>query len=101
MSATFSAGWIKLFDADPRMGFVAQAKFYAGKIAGGGTEKEMAEWATLKFNGQVDAVVTAFFLLAVAIIFLGCLREWITLLSGAKKPVLHEDAYVPVTADAA
>lgn len=101
MSATFSAGWIKLFDADPRMGFVAQAKFYAGKIAGGGTEKEMAEWATLKFNGQVDAVVTAFFLLAVAIIFLGCLREWIKLLSGAKKPVLHEDAYVPATADVA
>jgi carbon starvation protein len=38
--------------------------------------------------------VTAFFLLAVAIIFLGCLREWIKLLNGSKKIVLNEEAYV-------
>ncbi len=101
MSATFSAGWIKLFDKDPRMGFIAQAEFYAAKLAAGGTPKEMTEWGHLKFNGVVDTVVTAFFLLAVAIIFLGCLREWVRLLSGAKKPVLKEDPYVPVAADVA
>jgi carbon starvation protein len=94
MTATFSAGWIKLFDADPRMGFIAQAKFYAAKIAAGGSEKELAEWATLKFNGVVNTWVTGFFLCAVAIIFLGCLREWIKLLSGSKKAVLHEEPYV-------
>ena len=94
MTATFSAGWIKLFDADPRMGFLSQAKFYAAKIAGGGTEKELAEWATLRFNGLVDAWVTGFFLCAVTVIFLGCLREWIKLLSGSKKAILHEEPYV-------
>ena len=94
MSATFSAGYIKLFDANPKMGFIAGAKFYAAKIAGGGNEKEMKEWAAQQFNFTVDTLVTAFFLGAVAIIFLGCLREWIKLLNGSKKVVLNEDPYV-------
>ena len=94
MAATFSAGYIKLFDASPKMGFIAGARFYAGKIAGGGTEKEMHEWAAQQFNFNVDTFVTGFFLLAVATIFLGCLREWVLLLSGSKKVVLREAPYV-------
>ena len=94
MTATFSAGYIKLFDANPKMGFISGAKFYADKIAAGGSDKELKEWAAQQFNFTVDTVVTAFFLLAVAIIFLGCLREWIKLLSGSKKAVLNEDPYV-------
>jgi carbon starvation protein len=94
MSATFAAGYIKLFDADPRMGFIAGAEMYAKKLAGGGTSVEMKTWAAQQFNFNVDTFVTAFFLLAVAIIFLGCLREWIKLLSGSKKVVLNEEPYV-------
>lgn len=94
MTATFCAGYIKLFDSDPRMGFIAATKLYAGKIAGGGTEKQLSEWAAQQFNFQVDTVVTAFFLLAVALIFFGCLREWILLLSGSKKTELREAPYV-------
>jgi carbon starvation protein len=100
MSATFTAGYIKLFDANPKMGFIAGAKLYGDKLATGGTPKEMKEWAAQQFNFNVDTAVTGFFLLAVAIIFLGCLLEWIKLLSGAKKTVLNEDPYVAV-ADAA
>jgi carbon starvation protein len=100
MSATFTAGYIKLFDANPKMGFISGAKFYGDKVAAGGTPKEMKEWAAQQFNFNVDTAVTGFFLLAVAIIFLGCLLEWIKLLSGAKKTVLNEDPYVAV-ADAA
>ena len=94
MSVTFAAGYIKLFDANPKMGFISATKFYAGKIAAGGTEKELKEWAAQQFNFTVDTAVTAFFLLAVALIFLGCLREWIKLLSGSKKVVLNEEPYV-------
>jgi carbon starvation protein len=94
MTATFSAGYIKLFDANPKMGFLAGAKFYAAKIAAGGTDQELKEWAAQEFNFTVDTAVTAFFLLAVAVIFLGCLREWIKLLNGSKKAVLNEDPYV-------
>ncbi|MCX6855355.1 MAG: carbon starvation protein A [Verrucomicrobia bacterium] len=94
ITATFSAGYIKLFDANPKMGFISAANFYADKIAAGGTDKELKEWAAQQFNFTVDTVVTAFFLFAVAIIFLGCLREWIKLLNGSKKSVLNEDPYV-------
>ena len=94
MSATFTAGYIKLFDKDPRMGFIAGAEMYAKKLAGGGTPVEMKTWAAQQFNFSVDTFVTAFFLLAVAVIFLGCLREWIKLLSGSKKVVLNEEPYV-------
>ena len=94
MSATFAAGYIKLFDKDPRMGFISGAEMYGTKLAGGGTPVEMKAWAAQQFNFNVDTFVTAFFLLAVAVIFLGCLREWIKLLSGSKKVVLNEEPYV-------
>ncbi len=94
MSATFAAGYIKLFDKDPRMGFIAGAEMYGKKLAAGGTPVEMKTWAAQQFNFNVDTGVTAFFLLAVAIIFLGCLVEWIKLLSGSKKVVLNESPYV-------
>lgn len=99
--ATFSAGYIKLFDPNPSMGFIAQANLYAGKIAAGGTAKELSDWGHFRFNGLVDAWVTGFFLAAVALIFLGCLVEWIKLLSGSKKAVLHEDPYVLAAGEAA
>jgi carbon starvation protein len=94
MTATFSAGWIKIFDSNPKMGFLAAANDFAAKIAAGGTEKQITEWTAQKFNFMVDVYVTGFFLCAVAIIFLGCLIEWIKLLSGSKKAVLREEAYV-------
>ncbi|MBK8095058.1 MAG: carbon starvation protein A [Verrucomicrobiaceae bacterium] len=94
LCATFSAGWIKIFDPNPKIGFLAAANDFAAKIAAGGTEKQLGDWAAQKFNFMVDVYVTGFFLCAVAIIFLGCLVEWVKLLGGSKKAVLHEDAYV-------
>lgn len=93
-AVTFSAGYIKIFNKDPKMGFLAGANFYRDKIAKGGTPAEIATWLKVQSMNQVDAAVTAFFLLAVAIIVLGCLREWIRLLSGSKQIVLQESPYV-------
>ncbi|MCB1210185.1 MAG: carbon starvation protein A, partial [Verrucomicrobiales bacterium] len=94
LSVTFSAGYIKLFDANPKMGFIAASKDYAAKLAAGGSPADMKIWAAQKLNMQVDTAVTAFFLACVAIIFLGCLREWIKILRGSKVAELHEDPYV-------
>jgi carbon starvation protein len=101
MAATFTAGYIKIFDPNPVLGFLAEIKMHGAKLAAGGSAADIAKWTHQKFNAQVNVGVTSFFLLAVATIFLGCLREWIRLLSGAKKPVLKEDPYVPLAADAA
>lgn len=94
MSATFAAGFIKIFDKDPKMGFMAAADSFAAKMAAGGTPAEMANWSAQKFNFTVDTVVTFFFLIAVAVIFIGCLIEWIKLLNGSKAVVLKEEPYV-------
>ena len=94
MAATFSAGFIKLFDASPTLGFLAEVDSYHVKIAAGGTADQIREWGIRKFNAVVNVVVTSFFLTAVAVIFLGCLREWVRLLSGKKTAVLREDPYV-------
>jgi carbon starvation protein len=94
MAATFSAGFIKLFDASPTLGFLAEVDSYNVKIAAGGTADQIREWGVRKFNAVVNVVVTSFFLTAVAVIFLGCLREWVRLLSGKKTAVLREDPYV-------
>jgi carbon starvation protein len=98
--ATFSAGLIKIFDADPKMGFIAAAKSFAAKQAAGGTPAQLKEWAAQEFNFTVDTFTTGFFLSAVALIFLGCLREWIVLLRGSKPAVLREDPYVAITSTA-
>lgn len=94
LSVTFSAGYIKLFDPNPKMGFISAAKDYSAKLAAGGSAADMKVWAAQKLNMQVDTAVTAFFLACVAIIFLGCLREWIKILRGTKVAELHEDPYV-------
>jgi carbon starvation protein len=97
LSATFTAGWIKLFDPDPKMGFLAGARFYADKIASGtGSPKELHLWKAQHFNFQVDTAVTAFFLLAVAFVFLGCLHHWVGLVAGSRPKSLREDPYVPL-----
>jgi carbon starvation protein len=102
MAVTFSAGYLKLFDASPTLGFLAEVNSYATKIAAGGTSAQIAEWTTRKFNAMVNVGVTSFFLIAVAIIFLGCLKEWIALLRGTKIIKIHEEPYVDIgTADVA
>ena len=94
IAVTFSAGWIKIFSSDPTMGFLAGAKLYAQKIAAGGTDQELGIWHKSLHMNQVDAAVAGFFLICVTIIVLGCLRDWIAILSGAKKAELHEAPYV-------
>jgi carbon starvation protein len=98
LSATFSAGWIKLFHPDPKMGFVAGARLWAQKIASSQppSPKELAVWHAQHFNLQVDIAVTSFFLLAVAVIFLGCLHHWVGIWKGSRSAVLREDPYVPL-----
>ena len=94
MSATFSAGYIKIFDPNPKMGFLAAARDFGSKIANGGTPQQIKDWSAQQINFQVDVVVTAFFLIAVAIVFVGCAIEWARLLSGSKKAETKESPYI-------
>jgi carbon starvation protein len=68
LAVTMSAGWMKIFSGDARLGFLAAAKDLSAKIAAGGTPAQMAQWERLLFNNHVNAGVTGAFLVLVAVV---------------------------------
>ncbi|MFT4255665.1 MAG: carbon starvation CstA family protein [Pseudoxanthomonas sp.] len=65
---TISAGFIKLFDADPKVGFLAQAGKYRAAIQAGeliAPSKDMGSMQQIMSNNYVNAGLTALFLLVV------------------------------------
>ena len=65
---TLSAGWLKLFSADAKVGFLAHAaKFSTAANAGEvlAPAKSMAEMQRIIFNDRVDAALVALFLAVV------------------------------------
>ncbi len=96
LAVTMTAGWMKIFSADPRLGFLAAARDLATKIAAGGPPAQLAQWHRLVFNNEINAAVTGSFLVLVAIVLVANARVWWQLLAGKSVPVLHEEPYVPV-----
>jgi len=65
---TVSAGWIKIFDSDPGVGFLAQANKYRAAINAGeliAPSKDMGGMHQVMFNNYVNAGLTALFLFVV------------------------------------
>ncbi len=92
---TQTAAWQKMFHADPRIGFLAEADRLAGRIASSQLPPEtVATLQRLIFNNRLDAAVTALFALLVLIILFASVREWLAVLRRRKPPVLHEAPYV-------
>jgi len=81
---TFNASWHKIFDPDPRIGFLAQARQLA---AAGGN-------ARLIFNNRLDAVVTGILILMVTLLLIESLRQWVGALSGRSVPSTTEAPFV-------
>jgi carbon starvation protein len=81
---TFTASWHKIFDQDPRIGFLAQAR----KLAVSGAD------ARLIFNNRLDAVVTGVLIVMVALILVESLRQWFGMLSGKKEAQTKESPFV-------
>ena len=84
VTVTFTASWHKVFDPDPRIGFLAQARQIA---AAGGN-------ARLIFNNRLDAVVTIALVVMVALILLESVRQWLGILSGKRESRTKEAPFV-------
>jgi carbon starvation protein len=80
LAVTMTAGWMKIFSADPRLGFLSAAS--------------AASSARQALNAHVDAAVTAVFLILVAVIVLANARVWWLLLAGRRAPDLREEPFV-------
>jgi carbon starvation protein len=94
---TFSAGYLKIFSGDPKLGFLAGSA-WLGQQAAGLADSEKAQ--TLIRQAAVwrfDAAVAGFFLLLVALIVIGSARQWYQLIRGSKPAVLTEAEFIPVS----
>lgn len=72
---TLTAGWQKIFHADPRIGFLSHARIFSDAAARGellAPAKTMAQMQQIIFNDRVDAGLCVFFIAVVlAILFYG------------------------------
>ncbi len=101
LCVTITAGWMKIFAADPRLGFLSAADVLKKQIAGGGTAAQLAQWQQLVTNNYVNTAVTGTFLVLVVLVVLACARVWVQLLRGRRTADLREEPYVPLTEAAA
>ena len=81
LTVTVTAGWMKIFSADPRLGFLSAAADFHAKLSSGETTAQIDAWQHQILNNQVNAVVTGTFLLLVITIVVACGREWWRLLA--------------------
>ncbi len=84
VTVTFTASWHKVFDPNPRIGFLAQARQLAS--AGGN--------ARLIFNNRLDAVVTGVLVVMVTLILIESTRQWLSVLGGKKEARVKEAPFV-------
>ena len=86
VTVTLSAGWLKLFSPDPRLGFLAKANALARGLEAGvlPAGRTAAEVQRLIFNERLDAAVAGFFMAAVIVILADSAREWVAVIRGRK-----------------
>jgi carbon starvation protein len=92
---TMTASYQKIFDSNPRIGFLAYANTLAAQIAAGKIPAaKIAETQRLIFNQRLDAAVTAVLASMILILIIEALVQWYSILSRRKDPALHESPYV-------
>lgn len=90
---TFSAGYLKIFSPDPRIGFLSGARVVDAKVAAGPTSVDFARQALI---WRIEALVALAFLVLVFFIVAGCAWQWWRFLRGTRPVVLHESEFVPL-----
>jgi carbon starvation protein len=85
VAVTFTASWHKVFDPNPRIGFLSHA---AQQAAASGAN------ARLIFNDRLDAVVTGALIVMVTLILIESSMDWLRILSGRKPARVKESPFV-------
>jgi carbon starvation protein len=87
-----SAGWLKVFADDPRLGFLAHAASMSEQIASGVMDATRGN--RLIFNDRLDAVVTLIFMIITVLVVVSSAREWVLILTRRKPATVQESPYV-------
>ncbi|PYP71711.1 MAG: carbon starvation protein A [Gemmatimonadetes bacterium] len=86
VAITMTAGWQKVFSADPRLGFLAHAASLAGSAA--------LNAGRLIFNDRLNTLVALLFMTVVALLIVVSIREWWLVLSKRKPAVTKEAPFI-------
>jgi carbon starvation protein len=89
---TLTAGWQKVFAADPRLGFLAHAALTAGQVAAGSLDP--ARGARLVFNDRLDAALALGFMAVTVLVVLASARVWALVLTRRRPAALKESPFV-------
>jgi carbon starvation protein len=93
VAVTMTAGYQKIFSADPRLGFLSHAEGISAALASGTLPASIASAEVarrLMFNDYLNTAVAAFFMLSVVVILAESMREWAAVLRGRKPAVSTE-----------
>jgi len=88
VAVTFTASWQKMFDPNPRIGFLAHARQLSSSAA------PSHEVSRLIFNDRLDAAVTGLLMFLVALILLESALLWFRVLSGRRTAEIREAPFV-------
>ena len=101
VTVTSTAGVLKIFSPDPRLGFLSHARLLTDAAASGALPRGVPSAAAARqmaFNDRLDAAVAGFFLASVVVILVASAWEWVAVLRGRKSTASTE---VPFQARAA
>jgi carbon starvation protein len=92
---TMTASYQKVFDANPRIGFLSGANQLAAQIAAGAIPAaKIAETQRLMFNLRLDAAVTIVLACMILLMLIEAVGQWYAILSRRREVTLHESPYV-------
>jgi carbon starvation protein len=96
-AVTFSAGWQKVFSADPKIGFLSHARMIADRLAAGALPagaKTIADAQRMIFNDRMDAIVALVFMAVVVLVLIASVTQWMLILSRRRPAVMTETPFV-------
>jgi len=88
VTVTFTASAHKVFDPNPRIGFLAHAQQLASAA------RPLPDASRLIFNDRLDAIVAGSLVVLVAVILIESALEWARVLSGRKQAASSESPFV-------
>jgi carbon starvation protein len=96
MAVTFTAGYQKVWSADPKLGFLAAARAIETRIADGTlpANQTVDVAKRMVFNNQLDAIVAVIFMAVVVIVVGASVYQWVMLLRGRASNAMTEAPFV-------
>jgi carbon starvation protein len=92
LAVTMTAGWQKIFAADPRLGFLAHAELVAGQIVSGAVAA--GDGGRMIFNDRINAGLAGAFMAITVVLLIASVREWLAVIQGRKPATTREAEFV-------